>query len=417
MSHSPADPNHPHEMETGPARAAVAPAWSTLALTWVNNLGATVCLIAVYFIARQEYAFTPRQSLMLGLLQGVTYIAGSLTVGPFTSRFVGPGRLIHLRTLLWLLMLAMAALSVLPWMWPSPSSIWLLVGLYSPVSGWLWPTIESFLSAGHPPERLRSMTGAFNFSWASCQVITFWAISGPLEHHALVMLPLFGLSHLIALPLVAVFPRDPSTYHADLSAGLTDSERDRSRRLLSAFRLLNVLSYMIYSTVNPLLPAQTASLGFVGGWGSALASVWMTSRVITFGVMQRWHGWHGRRTTIAWAAGFLITGFVLTMTAPHWAFLAAGLALFGIGMGTIYSAAFYYAMEVGSAGVDAGGKHEALIGAGYTAGPLLSLGAADLLRRGAFADGTTIATASLAVVGVVALAALWRVARVAAPSK
>jgi hypothetical protein len=53
--------------------------------------------------------------------------------------------------------------------------------------------------------------------------------------------------------------------------------------------------------------------------------------------------------------------------------LVAGLGLFGIGMGTIYCSALYYAMSVGKAEVDAGGKHEALIGLGYGAGPICGL--------------------------------------------
>jgi hypothetical protein len=55
--------------------------------------------------------------------------------------------------------------------------------------------------------------------------------------------------------------------------------------------------------------------------------------------------------------------------------MACGLGLFGVGMAVIYSGALYYAMEVGKAQVQAGGKHEALIGAGYTAGPLIGLSA------------------------------------------
>jgi hypothetical protein len=43
-------------------------------------------------------------------------------------------------------------------------------------------------------------------------------------------------------------------------------------------------------------------------------------------------------------------------------------------MGMVYFSALYYAMSVGHAQVDAGGTHEALIGSGYTIGPLAVLG-------------------------------------------
>lgn len=48
-------------------------------------------------------------------------------------------------------------------------------------------------------------------------------------------------------------------------------------------------------------------------------------------------------------------------------------------MGIIYCAALYYAMAVGHADVDAGGKHEASIGLGYGVGPLCGLAAMQVL--------------------------------------
>ena len=47
--------------------------------------------------------------------------------------------------------------------------------------------------------------------------------------------------------------------------------------------------------------------------------------------------------------------------------------MLGAGLGIVYYAALYYAMAVGRAEVDAGGTHEALIGAGYTVGPSAGL--------------------------------------------
>ena len=56
--------------------------------------------------------------------------------------------------------------------------------------------------------------------------------------------------------------------------------------------------------------------------------------------------------------------------------LAAGLVVFGVGMGLTYYAALYYSLAVGHAEVDAGGTFEALIGVGYFVGPLLGIAAA-----------------------------------------
>lgn len=75
----------------------------------------------------------------------------------------------------------------------------------------------------------------------------------------------------------------------------------------------------------------------------------------------------------------LLTGFglvVLRLADPGplaVALFVIGLVLFGFGAATVYAAALYYAMEVGAAEVDAGGTHEAMIGVGYSVGPLCSL--------------------------------------------
>jgi MFS family permease len=53
--------------------------------------------------------------------------------------------------------------------------------------------------------------------------------------------------------------------------------------------------------------------------------------------------------------------------------LISGLAVMGFGIAMTYCGALYYALAVQSAEIDAGGKHEALIGLGYTLGPACGL--------------------------------------------
>ena len=95
----------------------------------------------------------------------------------------------------------------------------------------------------------------------------------------------------------------------------------------------------------------------------------------------------------------------------------AGLVALGIGMATIYSGALYYALVVGQAEVEAGGTHEALIGVGYTVGPLcglLAIGAADAELIPA--TDAAFEVAVLTLVGAIAVAAAcyagWRSYRI-----
>ena len=96
------------------------------------------------------------------------------------------------------------------------------------------------------------------------------------------------------------------------------------------------------------------------------------------------------------------------MLAPSLPVLAAGLVVFGVGMGLTYYAALYYSLAVGHAAVDAGGTFEALIGFGYFAGPLLGLGARAVVSPD-HAASATVMLAWLVVGGCSAgaLGATW----------
>jgi hypothetical protein len=152
--------------------------------------------------------------------------------------------------------------------------------------------------------------------------------------------------------------------------------------LLTLHRGMMPVVYTIGYALSPFLPTMTESVGFAKTWGPVVGGIWLAARVATFFTMDRWHGWLGTRYTATGGAWLAIAGFALcvicTLMHPGLAAKAVaiiGLILFGIGIASVYVGALYYAMEVGAAAVDEGGKHEALIGAGYTIGPLCGLAA------------------------------------------
>ncbi len=356
-----------------------SPLWASAAITWIDNLGAATALIGIYFVARLAYEFTPAQSLGLGLVQGITYVLAAICAGPGMRLLAGPQRPISTRTLLALLHVLLAAACTIPVVWRSPQAMWVTVAIYTPITGWLWPAIESFLSAGRTGRDLRRSSGWFNIAWASCQVFTFWFIAPFMEKQPLWAIPVMGLSHLLAIPLIMMLRREPAA-HGDAAHHHSREEVALYRRLLNSHRLLLILSYIVYSSMNPLLPAIEESLALAAFWMTPVISIWMVSRVGMFWWMGAWGGWHGRAFTLAWPSVLLLSGFAMCMLAGSVPVFCVGLVLFGTGMGAIYSAAFYYAMEVGSAGVDAGGKHEALIGVGYAVGPFTGIVASEATR-------------------------------------
>lgn len=397
-----------------PLPSKVAPVWATLLLTWVNNLGAATVLIGIYFITVNQYGFSGRENLLLGLLQGVMYVGGALSVG-VGMRWIRHHTGLSTRAILATVHLLVFLGSLLPLLLQTSWSIWLMIGVYAPLTGWLWSTIESYLSAGRNGAELRRATGLFNIGWASAQVLAIWLLVPAMKDPSLSLwlLAILGSSHLLCMVicLYALPPNPVTTPHAHKAQHPPEEQR-LQEQLLVGFRTALVVSYVLYSALAPLLPLRVNALGVSPEWATPLVSLWMIARVVVFALMQRWHGWHGRRHTLTWSASSLLLGFAGCLLAPTWPIFSLTLILFGIGLGGIYSAAFYYAMEVGNAEVDAGGKHEAFIGVGYTVGPLAALAARQLTP----AETATHAMNNLAVLAVcgslATLALLWAAHRV-----
>jgi MFS family permease len=185
----------------------------------------------------------------------------------------------------------------------------------------------------------------------------------------MIVISALGVIHILTIGFVFMLSREPAKH--------LDDETEPHPRvyidLLRATRWLLVLSYILVCALNPILPTRLEAIGADADAGARIASAWAISRLGVFLLMQRWHGWHGRWRTTIWAGGALAFGFALTVLATSVTMMIAGLAIFGVGVGGVYCAALYYAMEVGAAQVEAGGKHEALIGLGYTAGPFIGL--------------------------------------------
>jgi hypothetical protein len=147
--------------------------------------------------------------------------------------------------------------------------------------------------------------------------------------------------------------------------------------LLRSARVLLPTSYLLNAAMSPILPYRFAQLReemeFSIQMETPAAATWMVCRVVAMLVMWRVGFWHGRWGTLLLGGATMTGGFGLVVLAPDLWWLLVGLGVLGVGLGMVYYAALYYAMSVGRAEVDAGGTHEALIGMGYSLGPLAGL--------------------------------------------
>ena len=181
-----------------------------------------------------------------------------------------------------------------------------------------------------------------------------------------------GIVHLLCLPFIAMLPPQPRP-HGMAAVEDAVGEAALAKRFLHSFRGLLFVSYVLVSLLIPRMPERFTEFHLDVAWHTPLAAVWTITRLGTFILLERWHGWHGRLRTPVWSTATLLIGSALAYFGGGPITIALGLMILGIGAGGAYCGAIFYAMDVGDAQVDAGGKHEALLGSGYAAGPIAGL--------------------------------------------
>jgi hypothetical protein len=403
------------------------PAWALLANTFLNSAGTMVVTSGVYFLTKHSYGFSETQNYALGLVLGATYIAGALGAQPLirTLRRTFPG--LTTRAILVAMMLVMAVLCTIPMLartlLPSGSStpsawpIWLLVCCYSPLTGVFWPLMESYVSGGIRGAALRTFLGVWNVVWSLALVFSSLAVAPFVEHKAATAVLALSGVHVLAMILFLRFTPEPAA-HLDDDPHPTPASYPR---LLVTFRMLLPMSYLVLTAMTPFLPAIMSRLGLAAALHTVVGAVWHATRTLGFFWLQRSHAWHGRWWLAVVGPLLMLAGFAAAVLSSTLAtstsgvvILIAGLSVFGLGMAAIYSGAIYYAMEVGTAQVDAGGKHEALIGVGYTAGPAIGLVAVTSASQGLLPTSALEPVVLAAVAGVALIVSLVVVRRVLA---
>ena len=407
------------------AAASPTPVASTLLFTAINS-GAGVATSGIYYLTDQTYGFTRTQNYALGVVLGATYIAGALGAGPALRVLRGAVPGLSMRTVLAALMVVMGLLCLIPItamrMLPAPEAgalpaawpIWVFVTLYSPLTGVLWPIVESYVSGGKRSGVLRRTIGWWNVTWSGSLVISTVALAPFVENAAAEAIAAIFVAHLIGAALLITFAREPQAHLQDDAHTVPPV----FAKLLVTFRMLLPMSYLVATALTPFLPSQFTRLGIAANLFTVFGSVWLLARVACFLLMQQSSHWHGRWWPAIVAPIVLLTGFGTCVLAHQVPGLGAGvvvlgLVCFGLGMAAIYCGAIYYAMEVGSAEVEAGGAHEALIGVGYTAGPLCGLAAGALVSFGLIPEYRLEPVLLAGVGGIAVLVAIATARRVA----
>ena len=340
---------------------------ASLVLTGLASTGTSVIWNGLPFIAKRDYGFGESENLALYLLIGFVYVTGALTSG-ICTRKLQP--FVSHRTIIATLLLTVAAVCSLPLMLSSNFVMWISGGVAGFCSAWLWPIVESYLVAGRHGKEMRRAIGWWNLVWMTAVAGVMLAMAPMMDKYASMVIVGLGGMNLAAIFVLPWYAKNPPEHEEALSVAHVP---EGYRGLLKGARVLLPLSYVINGVLAPLLPFVFASIAIDIFWQTPIASIWMFARVGATAIVWKSGGWHGK-WSILWGAVLAMgIGFMCIFGAGGLSVLIAGLILFGGGMGVTYYAALYYAMAVGRAEVDAGGKHEAFIGGGYMVGPLLGL--------------------------------------------
>lgn len=364
-------------------------------VTFLASLGTGVFWHGLSFIAKHTYGFGQTRNLLLYALMGAVYAVGAFGAGAVTRRL---RRLMSPRGLLAWAIALQAAVCALPVTTTSEWALWVAAGAVSMLASLTWPIIESFVTAGRHGPRMRSAIGWFNMTWMPATVVPMFVMAPILQNHGEWAIGGLVVVNLVAVGALIFFPSYPAEHDAAIAAAhVTDSYP----HLLRSVRVLLPFSYVLTSVVTPLLPYRFAQLGVVDvEWETPCTATWMIVRIAALVVMWWVPFWHGRWGTLLLGALAMAGGFAVIVLAGSLPLLLLGFGGMGVGLGVIYNAALYYAMSTGGAAVEAGGTHEALIGAGYAVGPLIGL-AGTALGGGAVVVGFVLALMAVSAVPAV----------------
>ncbi len=369
-------------------------------ITFIESFVSAIVERGVMFYAEHELGFSQSQTLWLALLFGAAYVAGAL----ISHRAAG-----RLGERQWLVLLIVAhiVLHLAMAMDPSTSALFILNTLLGASSGSKWPVVESYVSAGQTPRRAAASVGQFNIAWSS-SVVPAVALGGLLIETwspSLFLLPTF--LNLGVLVLIIRLPARPIHLPPDHPTRPTLDQKIRIQSLLLSSRWQMFASFTLLFLLAPMLPfIFKHRLGFTPGPATAMVSLIDLARFVTFVILQRYVGWHGRMSLLLWSAALMPAGFLMMLISDHLPLVLLGEVVFGVASGMTYYAALYYAMVMKNAAVEAGGDHESLIGSGFFVGPAIGLGAVYL-----FGAASTAASAMIVAVApfliICTIGSLW----------
>lgn len=367
--------------------------WGITAITLLNSLATGVLWNGLGFITADEFHYSPAQTYGLFIATGGVYAIAAYCCGRIVRRFEAR---LNPRGVMVVLFLIQAVVASFTYVGTSSAALITIAVVTSLTAACLWPIVESYIGAGKSPPDTRRAIGNWCIVWMTTVAVAM-VLMAPLQRSDGWLTPQLAVFAITPLSLLSIgclwfVPSHPAHHQV-----VAEAAPLHYKAQLQSARILLPASYLLVGALSPLMPYVLDRLELDAQSEPPLTATWLGMRVVIAALMARLAFWHGRWSTLLLGSVMLAGGFAMVMTLPSLAGIVVGLALFGAGQGVIYYAALYYALRVGSAQIDAGGMHEALIGLGYMLGPAAGL-AGYMLGGGGWTVTIVCGTLALAAI-------------------
>jgi MFS family permease len=384
----------------------------------MTGLGTTFYGYYIFDFMEKRFGFSKADNLLLAAFYGFTYMIAAVNAGQLAQRL---GRFRLLRLGLFGMMLSLLVGAAVPvWLNYSRVAMWiefgvLVVWTVSASTG--WPTLQALLSSEGAGE-LPRIVGLYNLVWAGTSGVAFviaGAMFDRLPTGTTFMLP--SAIHAIELLMLRRLEKR-SGGEANVGMGAaaapppTQTGHDRARAFVRLAWIANPFAYVAMYGIVPVLPQLAERLNLSTALAGITFCVWFLSRFVAFFWFWQWPGWHYRFRWLLTAFVSMIGCFFVILLSPLvWAVILAEV-IFGLAIGLIYYSSLFYSMDVGASGTKKGGFHEAAIGFGIGAGPLVGFAALRLFPGHTNAGTWNIGGALiLGLLVFLAIRLRWRTAR------
>jgi MFS family permease len=343
-------------------------------LAWLNIYATAYYGNYIFFLMKQEFGFGNRENLLMAGVNGGVYIFFAWFAGKFAqNRGYYSALKLGFSIMILVLLLGTQARTVLAHY--AVMMVW-TVGMC-----FTWPTLEALVSEGEDRPGLKTMLGIYNVVWATGAAVSFFtggALLDSLGPRSLFWFP--PVLHGVQLALLLYLQRaarhlkprpQPASTPGPIDPHDAGVPLERRKLFLRLAWIANPFAYIAMNTVIPLVPYIASRFDLSATLAGFVGSVWMFARLLAFVGLWFWAGWHYQGRWLTGAYGVMVGSFAALLLINNLAVVVMAQLAFGLAVGLIYYSSLFYAMDVGETKGEHGGMHEALIGVGLCAGPVI----------------------------------------------